>query len=169
MEQITELQKFDIPEEIEALDARLNVGMSEEQLADLEYQFKVIYTLDNASKSKAGIQFIKPGTEEAQEIRNVLLKYKMADEVYPFKPGAVAKIVSERSGNKFSVNNNTQAWKLYKVRPRNRAKTPDNTNRDFCVYHQAHKDYTYSEKWITFLVEKISSDEEFDKIKKVRT
>ena len=35
VDQITSLQKFDIPEEIEALDARLQRHMSEEELADL--------------------------------------------------------------------------------------------------------------------------------------
>jgi hypothetical protein len=118
IDQVLIIQKFEIPEQIDALDARLRAALSEEQLSDLEYRFKVIYTLDNASKGSAGIQFVKPGTEEAKEIKNVLMKYKLADEEYPYKPGAIAKLVSNATGQHFSVNNHTQAWHLYKVRQR---------------------------------------------------
>jgi hypothetical protein len=167
-DQISTLQKFDVPDTIEALDARLQKGMSDDQLSDLEYQFRVVYTIDNASKGKAGIQFIKPGTEEAKEIKNVLVKYKLADEAYPYKPGQVAQLVTERTGKKFMVSNNTQAWTLYKVRPKKGSKQPENTNKDFCVYHAAHKDYTFSEKWIALLCEKVTADVEFAKIKAVK-
>jgi hypothetical protein len=168
VEQISSFQNFDIPEQIAALDARLRKDMTEEQLSDLEYQFRVVYTLDNAAKGKAGIQFIKPGTEEAKEIKNVLLKYKLADEDYPYKPGRVAQLVSIKSGKKFMVSNNTQAWRLYKVRPMKGAKQPENTNKDYCIYHAAHSDYTYSERWVDFLCAKIASEDEFKKIKAVR-
>jgi hypothetical protein len=129
IDQINTFQNFDIPPEIEALDARLRKGMSEAQLADLEYQFRVIYTLDNVSKGKAGIQFIKC-TEEAKEIKNVLLKYKLV----------VGNIHTSRCG--------LPNW----YRPEAR-KTGD---------------YTYSEKWIAFLCEKVATEEEFNKIKAIK-
>ena len=66
------------------------------------------------------------------------------------------------------VSNNTQAWHLYKVRPKKGSAQPANTNKDFCIYHAAHSDYTYSEKWINFLCEKVSLDEEFKKIRSVK-
>ena len=168
IDQINTFQNFDIPEKIEALDARLQKGLTEEELSDLEYQFRVVYTLDNAAKGKAGIQFIKPGSEEAKGIKNVLLKYKIADEEYPYKPTRVAQLVSKATGKKFLINNNTQAWILYKVRPHKGAKQPGNTNKDYCIYHAAHGDYTYSEKWVALLCEKVSSEEEFKKIKAVK-
>jgi hypothetical protein len=40
--------------------------------------------------------------------------------------------------------------------------------KDFCIYHSAHKDYTYSEKWIAFLIEKVNIEAEFAKIKAVK-
>ncbi len=168
IDQINTFQSFDIPDHIEALDARLREALTEEQLADLEYQFRVIYTFDNASKGKSGIQFIKPGTEEAKEIKNVLMKYKLADEEYPHKPSRVAKLVSERSGKRFMVSNNTQAWRLYKVRPPKGSRQPQNTDKDYCIYHAAHGDYTYSERWVAFLSEKVASADEFAKIKAVQ-
>jgi hypothetical protein len=67
MDQIAALQQHEIPEKVEALDARLRKDLSEADLADLEYQFRVIYTLDNASKSQAVFQFIAPGTQVGGE------------------------------------------------------------------------------------------------------
>lgn len=153
-DQANSFQNFDIPEHIEALDARLRDGLNDAQLADLEYKFQVVYTLDNASKSKAGVKFIKPGSEEAKDVKNVLLKYKLADEDYPYKPSSVAKLVSKRTGKTFFLSNHTQAWHLYKVRPRKGSRQPENTNKDYCIYHAAHRDYTFSEKWVAFLSEK---------------
>lgn len=60
IDQLAGLQKYGIPDHIQALDARLQEGLSEEELADLQYQFRVVYTLDNASKSRAHIQFVHP-------------------------------------------------------------------------------------------------------------
>jgi hypothetical protein len=116
----------------------------------------------------AEFEFIKPSSDEAKDIRNVLVKHKLADEEYPYKPMRVAQLVSKTTGKKFLISNNTQAWVLYKVRPHKGAKQPENTNKDYCIYHAAHADYTYSEKWIAFLCEKVASEEEFKKIKAVK-
>jgi hypothetical protein len=169
IEQVTTVQRYELSPEIEALDARLKQGMSEDQLSDLEYKFRVVYTLDNATKSTSNIQFVHPGSEGASEIRNVLLKYKIADDAYPYKPQRVVELVAEKTAKKFTTNNHVKAWKLYKVRPKAGAKQPENTNKDYCIYHAAHKDYTYSEKWISFLVEKVNSETEFAKIRSVKT
>ena len=58
IDQINVFQNFDIPEHIAALDTRLREGLSEENLSDLEYQLRVVYTLDNASRSTAAIKFL---------------------------------------------------------------------------------------------------------------
>jgi hypothetical protein len=92
IEQLPGLQKYGIPDHIQALDARLQAGLSEE-----EFQFRVVYTLDSASKSRAHIQFVHPDSAEGREISNILVKYKTADDLYPYKTNAVVKMVSERT------------------------------------------------------------------------
>lgn len=164
-EQLRTLHKFDVPEYIEALDARLDKRLSEEEKADLEYQFKVIYMLENASKSQAHIQFIKPGSEEGKQIHNILEKHILADSKYPYKPKQVCDEIEERTGTRFTSYNHTQAMYYFKARPKSGAKQPENTNKEWCIYHTAHGDYTYSEAWINILVETISNTEEFTKIK----
>ena len=72
VEQLSQIHKYEIPSYIEAVDARLNEKLSEDDLADLEYQFRVIYTMDTTSKSRSHFEFVRPGSEEGKEIRNVL-------------------------------------------------------------------------------------------------
>lgn len=111
---------------------------------------------------------LRPESIEGKDIRNVLVKYKAADELFPHKPARVCKLVKQRSGKPFSMHNHTQAWHLFKVRPLANAKQPENTDKDYCIYHPAHGDYTYSDKWIDRLVEEIADDQKFAAIKAVR-
>jgi hypothetical protein len=165
MDQIVTLHKYDVPEHIEALDARLKEGMTDEELGDLDYQFRVVYTLDSASKTQSHIQFITPGSEEGTPIHNILVKFKSTDETHPYKPNQVAPLVAQRSGKNFTHRNHTQAWLKFGVRPRAKAPHPEATTRSYCVYHLAHKDYTYSEDWVTFLLNQIATDEGLAKLR----
>lgn len=168
LEQAVDIQKGDVPADIAAVDARLVHGMTEAELQDLEYQFRVIYTLDNASKGTAHFQFFQPGSAEGKEIHNVLTKLKIADEAYPHKPGKVVQLVKQKSGNNFTTNNHAQAWRFLKARPKSGAAQPGNTNKEFCIYHAAHKDYTYSDKWVERLATAVIDELEFAQIKAVR-
>lgn len=151
IEQASQLHQYDIPENIKALDAALSSGKTEEELNDIEYQFKVIYTLDSASKGKSHIQFLHPGSDEAKSVHNVLQKFKMADDLYPYKPGDVVNAV-KKAGKKFSMADHTTAWKKHKVRPENNSKAPERTEKAYCIYHASHKDYTYNQTWIDKLI-----------------
>jgi len=159
MDQITTIQKYEVPQEIEALDAMLDGRLTEEERTDLEYRFRVVYTLDSASKGRSHIEFLHPSSDEAEQVRNILVKYKLSDELYPHKPATVAKLVRRKSGKRFTSHNHVQAWRKFAVRPRNRTSNPGNTKKDYCVYHAAHRDYTYSEAWVDFLVDQISTEE----------
>lgn len=152
------IQQYGLTPHIAALDARLTSSVTEEEAADLQYQFKVVYSLQSATKSTSHFQFIEPGSEENLEIANVLLKYKPADELYPFKPRIVCNLVSAASKRKFTTDKHRKAWALYKVRPTRLAADKASTNRDYCLYHAAHKDYTYSQKWVDFLLNEIQDD-----------
>jgi hypothetical protein len=152
LEQAAQITAYDIPPNITALDALLKKHMKEEELDDLEYQFRVIYTFDSASKSRAHIQFLSPDSAEGKSVQNVLQKFKIADELYRYRPSDVSKIVRCSTHPKFSVSDHTGFWQKHKVRPATNSKSPEKTNRDFCIYHPTHRDYTYNDKWIDLLV-----------------
>ena len=149
------LMNYDIPEYIQSLDANLQSKLTESELADLEYRFRIIYTLDSSSKGHSHIQFLNPESAEGKEIRNVLVKTKHAENDYPFKPSKVCQLISARTGKKYTMASHTKAWKKHKVRPNCHSKTPEITNTQFCIYHTVHKDYTYNQKWIDLLISEI--------------
>jgi len=63
------------------------------------------------------------------------------------------------------LRNHTQAWKKFGARPKQGVAQPENTKRDFCVYHATHKDYTYSDQWVEFLVAKVNDVLKFADLK----
>jgi len=152
LEQAAQISAYDIPPNVTALDASLKKDMKEEDLDDIEYQFRVVYTFDSASKGKAHVHFLSPNSEEGKSVHNVLQKFKIADELYRYKPGDVIKIVRRMSRKTFSMSDHTRSWQKHKVRPASGATSPEKTNRDYCIYRPAHRDYTYNEKWIDLLV-----------------
>jgi hypothetical protein len=79
LDHVTEINKYELPEHIAAVDALITKGMTPEQINDTNFQFQVVYTLTAAPKSKAHIQFVSPDSAEGKEIHNVLSK-KVADE-----------------------------------------------------------------------------------------
>jgi hypothetical protein len=76
LEQAAQLSAYDVPPNITALDALLKKDLNDAELDDLEYQFRVVYTFDNASKGKAHIQFVSPDSEEGKGIQHILQKSK---------------------------------------------------------------------------------------------
>lgn len=168
IEQASLLNQYEIPESIAAVDAHLMEGLTPEKMANIEFQFRVIYTLDNAAKSKTHFQFFKPDSAEGKEIHNVLGYLKAADEMYPFKAGKVFPLVAEMSGVPFTNNDHAKAWRHYKARPMTNAKNPENTNKDYCLYHSAHGDYTYSQEWVDKLAEDIADPVKLAAIRAVK-
>jgi hypothetical protein len=163
-EQIETIHKYDVPPHIEAFDAGLAARLSEEDQSDHEYQLRVVYTLQSTSKSKAHIQFVRPDSAEGKEIHNVLEKFKLSDELYPFKPRHVCKEVTKKTKKSFNSHNHTQAMYLFKARPHGRSTQPENTNKEYCVFNKAHGDYTYSQSWIDFLCKKVSDADEYGRL-----
>jgi hypothetical protein len=158
-DQIATLQSYEIPEHITALDASLASKLADGDADNLEYQFKVIYTLTSSSKAKAHFQFVQPDSAEGKEIQNVLIKFKPVDDIWPLKPGEVVTRVAAASGRKFTGDKHQRAWKMYRARPRTGSADPAATNKDFSVYHPPYKSYTYSQAWVDFLVNEIADDQ----------
>lgn len=156
--EIAALQGFDLPKHIVALDASLAAKLGEGDEDNLEYQFKVVYTLTSATKSKAHFQFVQPESAEGKEIQNVLIKYKPADDIWPLKPGDVVKLVKAASGRIFTPDKHQRAWKKCNARPKTNAADPAATDKQFCVYHPPYKSYTYSYAWVDYLVNQIADD-----------
>ena len=110
----------------------------------------------------------EPGFAEGKEIHNVLSRKVVADELYPYKPGKVVKLVAAKTRKHFTSHNHLQAIRKFKVRPKNGSAQPKNTDKAYCVYHAAHKDYTYSDAWVEKLVQAVKDPQEFAAIKAMK-
>jgi hypothetical protein len=42
---------------------------------------------------------------------------------------------------------------------------PENTNRDYCIYHTAHGDYTFSDQWVQKLADEVMDEKKFQQLK----
>lgn len=167
IEQLGPIGGYALPPDIEAIDAQLLAGLSDEEQNSIEFQFRVVYTLDSASKSQSHYQFVNPASAEGKDIHNVLLRKVSGDSLYPYKPTVAAEEVARRTGQKFSTTDHTKAWRLFKARPKNKAAQPEQTDKKYCLYHTAHGDYTYSEEWVGMLVEAVGDGERLKAIRAV--
>ena len=152
------LSEHEIPPLIKAIDASLHNRLNEEDLNDLEYRYQVYFTRTSTSKSRAHVKFISPDSAQGKKISHVLIKERIADEKWPYKPLAVVLKVREKTSKSFSMDTHTKAWKKFGVRPKTKARHPEKTNKKYCVYHLAHRDYTYSDEWVEKLVALIETD-----------
>lgn len=100
---------------------------------------------------------------------NVLTQKVVGDELWPHKPASVVSKVRAATELNFTAHHHQLAWKKFGVRPRANAKNPADCKKDFCHYHSAHKDYTYSDKWVEYLIAVVSNPEEFSALKEFRT
>ena len=74
LEQIAQITAYDVPPNITALDALLKKDMKDEDLDDLEYQFRVVVVPLTAPPGQAHIQFLSPDSAEGKVVQNVLQK-----------------------------------------------------------------------------------------------
>lgn len=167
-DQITTLHKYDIPEHISALNSHLDSRYSEDEKGDIEYQFRIIYTFTNSNKGGAHIKFIRPEFAEGKDFQNILEKKIISDDLYPLKPKQVCDAVRKREKINFTLNDHSRAVRHYKVKQPKGSTQPENTNKEYCVYHKAHKDFTYSQAWVDFLVSQVNSPEELAKIRSIK-
>lgn len=153
--QVTELVKSELPAAVKTINAEIFDGLSEQQKDDLEFQFSVVYTTIESSKSKSAFQFVSPNSAEGKEISNVLVKHKPSAITHPYKPSEVIQIVSQKTNKPFNAHHHTKAWKKHNIRPDGNSSKPEATNIEFCYYNPTFKSYTYNDAWVEFLVSDI--------------
>ena len=153
--QALELAASETPPAIKSINAEIFGAMTEDQKDDLEFQFSVVYTTIESSKSKAAFQFVSPKSAEGKEISNILVKHKPSAITHPYTPTQVVELVREKTGKPFSTHDHTKAWKEHGVRPVSDSDTPQLTNLEYCYYNPTFDRYTYNDAWVELLAEKI--------------
>jgi len=161
LDQMSTLQKFDISPALDAVETAAAQAAGEDGTEGLNYKFKVHFSMEPSTKGSANFQFVNDNTKG---VSNILTQKVSSDELWPFKPGDVIKEV-KKSNKDFNSHHHTLAWRKMNVRPRSKSENPGNTNKKFCTYNKAHKDYTYSQQWIDLLRQIVSDEQEFEELK----
>lgn len=86
-----------------------------------------------------------------------------------FKPKQVIEQVNERLElggitRRLTQHIHQQCWKKYQVRPSSKSEAPEQTEFEYCIYDEPYNGYLYTPKWIEFLIEKMSNDDEYESI-----
>lgn len=164
MEQVTALNKFEMPEQIDAVDALITAGMTDEELNNIEFQFRVVFSMEAAKKGKANYEFANGEAIDGIDPKHIVAKKVISDDDYPLKPSDVVKAVGKRTKRKFTQHTHQQAFRYFEVRPKKGAKDPAHTNKEFCAFHKVWKGYAYSPAWVEKLAAAVNDDAVYAKI-----
>jgi hypothetical protein len=138
-----------------------------------QFAFKafLIQVSGHAAADALPVQFVhfeKLSQEEREKLEDLVSIVKVKTKSILNADGLMAKLaaaaVQKAIGNPivqrhdkkvpiFNQATHTRCWKLFNVRPRGGSKNPEATNDKYCIYDNAHKDYTYTQAWVDFLVE----------------
>lgn len=140
---------------------------------DMNYSFRVYLvakTGNHKGSSDIAMEFIKFDPENPQEYaeleKNITLIKEKTVQVAnhgKYKPKSVVEEVARRINKHFTINLHTKAWKFYKVRTSE--KSSSGCKSEYCHYDVAHNDYVYTEKWIDFLADKLTDENEYNNLK----
>lgn len=161
-------------------------SLSTTTLESGKFAFKafLIQVANHPNQSALPIQFIQYDTlseVERERVKRIaaLVKYKYKEvpisNVGLMKPSEVVRRVQEGLGNpivirrgkereKFSIDTHTRCWKRYGIRPDSNSRDPRKTDTKYCVYDDPHEDYLYTEEWVTFLIDKMKDEEEYNSL-----
>ena len=153
--QVSELAKSELPASVKTINSEIFDTLTDEQKDDLEFQFSVVYTTIESSKSKSAFQFVSPKSAEGKEISSVLVKHKPSEITHPHKPAQVVSLVNQKTGKSFNAHQHTCAWKRHKVRPDGGSIKPGATKIDYCHYNPTFKSYTYNDAWVDLLASEL--------------
>jgi len=156
-------------------------SLSPEINADQQYSFKVflIPKLANSQgQAEVAVEFVKfdptkPEDMAQYEKMAALIKPSVSHVVNAgrLKAGDVCKrvqpIVKAACGKErcfIASYHHALACEFYSIRPKKNDPQPHKTNVEMCHYDEAHKDYVYTEKWVTFLIEEMKKPGQYQKL-----
>ena len=100
----------DLPPTIEAVRAHYEDGLTDEQYNDPHYAYRVLFVPKVANKkgqADAMMEFVKPGSEEADAINKAYIKEVEKEK---FKPGKIKAMMKAEGFPKFTLHHHTKLW-----------------------------------------------------------
>ncbi len=155
--------------EIKEFIERFRGKISESTFNSQEFSIKLIQIprISNTNRNDLAIEFInwsslsKEDKDNYQKV-NAIVKDKIvhreAVNTKRFKASQVIDCINEHSNVKMNHYDHKCLYYIFSIRPTSLENMdPEETNIAFCYYDIAHKDYLYTQEWIDFLINIISS------------
>lgn len=149
-------------------------GLPSTVLNSMKYSYNVYLVpkvANRQSAADASVEFVKVDEASEEELQrlerlNVLIKEKKIPiaNLELLKPGDVVTRINEKTPFIVTQTAHSDAWRHYKVRPKTGSKKPELCDAAYCVYDEAHKDYLYTQAWVSRCVEAFSRAETFREI-----
>jgi hypothetical protein len=136
-----------------------------ETLEDQAYEFRVLLIPIKAPKTTAdaAITYVDERSLTAEqraelEKMTVIVRERFTEVAQKgrFLAGQVTKKVRARIHG-FNMQNHTDAWRFFGVRPKTGATYPERTTVKYCVYEDAFRQYTYTDAWVELLITELTS------------
>ncbi|MEW6410649.1 MAG: DUF3644 domain-containing protein [Nitrospirota bacterium] len=152
---------------------RFRTSLSDDVQGNMEYSFKVFLIPKIHSHSKSSdlaVEFIpydKLKPEEMDQYSRLIALIKPKEVTIAnlggYKPSDVAKKVEAAIGKPFKTSSHhVKCYKLFNARPASTSSNPEACDNRYCYYDAVHKDYVYKEAWVSFLIEKLSDEAEYN-------
>lgn len=153
---------------------RFRGGLPAAVLNSMKYSFNVFLVPKLANRQSAAdvaVQFVHVDEASQEELErleklNVLIREKHIPiaNLDLLKPSQVVAELKQRVPYRVTMGTHTTAWKYFEARPSARARHPERTRPEYCVYDRAHGDYLYRKAWVEKLVDDLSTTEGFRKV-----
>ena len=150
---------------------RSTIGSSVSSSEQFSFKAFLIQVSNHQTADSLPIQFVHrdqltPEQQDQLDQFTVAVKWKKPNvsNTDLLKPKDVISMVQKKLGKKFTSHTHVLCWKRYSVRPINGAKKPEETNTKFCIYDALHKDYGYTHEWVSFILEKLKNESEYNSL-----
>lgn len=100
----------ELPQHVEAMRAGFEDALTDDEYRDLKYAYRVLFVPKNVNKKGQAdrvIEFVKSGSEEAEEINKVYLK---ETEKNKYKPAMVVQKMHDDGYPNFTMHDHTRLW-----------------------------------------------------------
>jgi hypothetical protein len=162
---------------------RFRSSLSGDVSQDMQFSYRVFLIPKIANHAKQGdvaIEFVRydpSNPDQMQQYEKIAALIKPAVTQVANAGCLKASDVCKRvepvveqvygQGKRFVASyHHAHACQLYKIRPKSGDKHPEKTDNRYCHYDAAHKDYVFTEQWVTFLKDELKRPGQYERIKK---
>jgi hypothetical protein len=163
-----------LPKRLTKYVSDYDASLTEEVRDDHRYEFRVYLVQQTGPKTEADasmrfVRFDDLAEDERTKLEQVqtIVREKQVPvaNMQRHRPSDVCKRVSEVLGVRFTASSDhVRAWKHYGVRPETGDAHPERTDARYCVYDEPHRDYVYTDAWITKLTTELAAPAKFEEV-----